>query len=364
MRALLFTALLTGCCWPGYVETPIHVSLEGPVRAELAYDRDGYGGFFSVLRVTAPIASSIQAHCIDNRPPDLVGDGTRYRLAYRCHAGEPWALIYVGPSALVEHCASPLGSGPTPDFAAAPPDVAEAAGELGACAEPEEARSPWRPETFPLTFEQAREMGPGPLLTALGRARMHVNATGWEEFARGLDPASLEALRVRLRSELATEPFSTPGVCRALEVLGDDDAVVLSRAQELVGRGGQPPPCPSHAEGILAALYRDHPDAALALACANLEAVESGSPVGHVLPALHLVAETGAACDVRDWLGWMRCYPGLRCGDRLCTDPDAITPGPEAVTDPEIVQGYREILRIALRSGPLPPEWIALDGCD
>lgn len=203
-------------------------------------------------------------------------------------------------------------------------------------------------------------MGPIALVTALALARPYSEASEWERFALSLDPDARAQLRERLRAELATEELRAPGTCRALEVLGDDDEVVQSRAAGLVGLGPTPPMCPGHAEGIFAAM---EPDAAFALACAGLEEAGEGSPVGHILPALHVVAASDRVCDVRDWLEWMRCYPGLRCGDVLCTDPEAITPGPEAEIDADIVGGYRDVLRVALRSGPLPAEWVAREGC-
>jgi hypothetical protein len=367
VRALAWTcaaaaaALAPGCCF-GEAAAPADVQLEGPLRAEITFVRDRWGGLWSSLRVEAPMRASMNAGCLSGSSPQLVGDGTTHRLAYRCAAGEPWRLVYVGPSRLIVHCASPLGSGPAPELGRAPVTFVDAAPELAGCARTVAAGMPGAP--FPALFGEAAALGTDEVVRALLLTRPFSSATGWESAAAGLSEDARAQLRDRLRAELADEPASNPRMCRAVGVLGADDEAVLAHAPALVGSRAGPGVCSAHTAEVFAAWARHDPEPAAAAACARIRGLQA--PVGPVLAqatALRIVAESGQACDVRGWIEGLRCYDGLRCGDVMCSDPADVVPGRESVDYPEAADGFRDLLRVALRAGPLPPEWIAREGC-
>jgi hypothetical protein len=357
--------LLTQCS-----KTETRAKLDGPLHVEFVYRRElevdrsaEWVKRHGVLRIRGPNGEQTHyANCYEPAP-ELRGDGTAGRFAYRCAPGAPWTFVYVGPGFVASHCGNAAGSGAEPLFSALPAEVDAVLADLARC----QTRGDYDLGDVNGLAKYVKVLDESTRADFLIKTKdlPYPWHTPWTDLAGSLPPAAKEKLAAALRPDMASPSVDGEAFCRAASLLDPKDPAMrdnAARALPLFLR--QDPMKCSWAVGPLVAALReaDAPRAA-AVACelvARKDAFEPTSDYGRtsLYAQSALEALGNAPCPAfTATLERMGCLQKWLCDDRLCSQQEtaqrlaAAREKGERLHETDV---YVLMLATAYARGPLP----------
>ncbi|MGE0323038.1 MAG: hypothetical protein AB7K71_25830 [Polyangiaceae bacterium] len=343
--------------------------LEGPVKVVFNAERRWSGGRVPGLAWSGKLSIErsgkqfIQGASCYEPKPELAGDGTSERLAYRCDRVHQWQALYVNEFDAFPVCKHPLGNAEAPDWSKIPADSKAGFTAIAEC-----AHRYFGDERGHL-IAYAKHLGDEYVVRLL-MLQLDQHGFGlWESIADELDPGGRSLLVKELQKAL-TNPLSDTGTCRSLAQLPDGALSefadgILSDATGRSSQKKQPLYCSEQLVRLLAALRKSNPKRAAEFTCSLFGGapllVSSNGFLGVAPTKLEaLQSLPPASCpSLWDGMGEVLCSMDTECRGHLCSPKEVSAALAEWKAPPKAPDAYQrysrlELLRIAQAQGPAP----------